>query len=417
MDARVKMFKLSAPGSRSFRWPSFLVLIILMVGVLVSLVGEEAFVLGTGRGNEGGNLHGSNGQQRTVRLPSEDEDIEVNVRRSPKDHSSVESAARNNNRGTFEGLKITRPVFKDKLRVLCPIIKNEAPFLKEWIDFHILAGWTHFHFWDHNSTDNYREVLDAYPKDLVEYTVINWSFEIKHPNQHRSMDAQVDVYNRCASKYWSSAEALMTTDVDEFVFPARSHWNDPDPFESAARALNASHPGSGVMVTPRMDCPRFGYRHLKETPTRDIIFKYPYRPPMTEKEVETAGLTRAAKLACKNFKYGCEPYGAAKRIFIINGQSTQVELMVHQFKGPGIIVPAILDAERTQGFICNHIWVRSLDQLRAKGAKNSNPMYTAMAALPQSSYQHAFYSAIIDRDAMDFASQALAKYRPIISEV
>ena len=45
---------------------------------------------------------------------------------------------------------------------LCLIFKNEAPFLKEWLDFHFMLGVEHFYMYNNNSTDNFREIIQPY---------------------------------------------------------------------------------------------------------------------------------------------------------------------------------------------------------------------------------------------------------------
>ena len=44
------------------------------------------------------------------------------------------------------------------------IFKNEALYLKEWIEFHRIVGVEHFYLYNNNSDDNYREVLEPYIK-------------------------------------------------------------------------------------------------------------------------------------------------------------------------------------------------------------------------------------------------------------
>lgn len=39
------------------------------------------------------------------------------------------------------------------------IAKNEAPYIKEWLDFHLKQGVSHFIIYDNESTDNFQEVL------------------------------------------------------------------------------------------------------------------------------------------------------------------------------------------------------------------------------------------------------------------
>ncbi len=37
------------------------------------------------------------------------------------------------------------------------LFRDEAPYLKEWIEFHRLIGVDQFHLVNNNSTDNYRK--------------------------------------------------------------------------------------------------------------------------------------------------------------------------------------------------------------------------------------------------------------------
>jgi hypothetical protein len=51
------------------------------------------------------------------------------------------------------------------------IFQNEAPFLKEWIEYHKLIGVEHFYLYNNNSTDEYLDVLVPYIQDgVVELT-------------------------------------------------------------------------------------------------------------------------------------------------------------------------------------------------------------------------------------------------------
>ena len=38
---------------------------------------------------------------------------------------------------------------------ICAIFKNEAPFLKEWLEFHLMLGIDHFYLYNNNSEDDY----------------------------------------------------------------------------------------------------------------------------------------------------------------------------------------------------------------------------------------------------------------------
>ena len=42
------------------------------------------------------------------------------------------------------------------------IFKDEAPYLREWLDYHLLAGVEHFYLYNNDSTDDYAEMLKPY---------------------------------------------------------------------------------------------------------------------------------------------------------------------------------------------------------------------------------------------------------------
>ena len=70
------------------------------------------------------------------------------------------------------------------------IAKNEATYIKEWLDFHIKQGVTNFIIYDNESTDNFREVLSPYiEKGIVIYNVI------------KGKCRQIDAYNMALNKY------------------------------------------------------------------------------------------------------------------------------------------------------------------------------------------------------------------------
>ena len=56
---------------------------------------------------------------------------------------------------------------------ICAIFQDETPYLKEWLEFHLMAGVQHFYLYNNNSTDNYLQILLPYIKSgTVE--LMNW---------------------------------------------------------------------------------------------------------------------------------------------------------------------------------------------------------------------------------------------------
>lgn len=88
------------------------------------------------------------------------------------------------------------------------IIKDEAPYTKEWLEFHIRAGIEKFYIYDNGSTDNIAEVLAPYIKSgIVEY--------IPFPGPQMQLPA----YNHFVENYGNNTKWVAVFDVDEFITP------------------------------------------------------------------------------------------------------------------------------------------------------------------------------------------------------
>jgi hypothetical protein len=98
---------------------------------------------------------------------------------------------------------------------VCAIFQNEAPYLKEWIDFHIERGVQHFYLYNHCSTDNYKHVLKPYiKKNIVE--LIDWSIPYESLDQWNHI--QCSAYNHAINKSRHHSKWLAVIDTDEFLF-------------------------------------------------------------------------------------------------------------------------------------------------------------------------------------------------------
>lgn len=91
---------------------------------------------------------------------------------------------------------------------LCLIFKNEAPFLKEWLDYHIAIGVDHFYLYNNNSTDCYKEILNPYICDGV-VSLIEWP----EPN------SQFKCYKHCYDTFRGESNWISFLDADEFICP------------------------------------------------------------------------------------------------------------------------------------------------------------------------------------------------------
>ena len=98
-------------------------------------------------------------------------------------------------------------LFKYELAIVA-IFKNEAPYVKEWLDYHLLAGIDHFYICNNDSEDNLKEVLQPYiDKNIVDYSTLS------------DREAQIIWYDKALKKYRFECKYMIPLDADEFIQP------------------------------------------------------------------------------------------------------------------------------------------------------------------------------------------------------
>ena len=88
------------------------------------------------------------------------------------------------------------------------IFKDEARYLKEWLDYHLLAGVEHFYLYNNDSSDDFREVLAPYVEENL-VTLIEFPGRVM----------QYPAYNDALEKFRFECRYLAFIDLDEFIFP------------------------------------------------------------------------------------------------------------------------------------------------------------------------------------------------------
>jgi hypothetical protein len=92
------------------------------------------------------------------------------------------------------------------------LFKNEAPYLAEWLEYHLLVGIDRFWLVNNDSTDNYMEVLDRYiALGIVNLRSVNGS------------QVQVSMYNKLIPEIRFATFWLAVIDIDEFLVPEEDH--------------------------------------------------------------------------------------------------------------------------------------------------------------------------------------------------
>ena len=137
---------------------------------------------------------------------------------------------------------------------ICAIFQNEAPYLKEWIDYHRLLGIEHFYLFNDRSCDNYKEVLFQYiDEGVVELEDCCQTIGDTHfINQRRA-------YSYGLKKALGVCRYLAFIDIDEFIVP-KNHNNIPDMLKEYRAAL-------GIMIKWR----KFGTGGYWEIPHEMLL--------------------------------------------------------------------------------------------------------------------------------------------------
>lgn len=126
----------------------------------------------------------------------------------------------------FSFMKIEEHIFSESLEKrynfsICAIFKNEARYLKEWIEYHLLFGVDHFYLYNIGSRDTFQITLKPYiEKGIV--TLINWPEVLPYPGDFQAyrwaLCTQIPAYEN-AVNFIAKTETkwLMFADIDEFL--------------------------------------------------------------------------------------------------------------------------------------------------------------------------------------------------------
>lgn len=96
------------------------------------------------------------------------------------------------------------------------IFQDDAPYLKEWIEFHRLQGVDHFYLFNNLSTDNYKEVLRPYLKKGI-VSLYEWPYPSDNVEEWDKI--QVAAYDAAWKMAIHQTKWLALLDSDEFLFP------------------------------------------------------------------------------------------------------------------------------------------------------------------------------------------------------
>lgn len=106
---------------------------------------------------------------------------------------------------------------------LCTIFKDEAPFLKEWLEYYKMIGFDHAFLYNNSSSDNCLEILQPYIDDGF-VTLTDWP----------DTPGQLSAYRHFSDTFWNETSWVAFCDLDEFYCPRKCR-NIKDFLESYKR--------------------------------------------------------------------------------------------------------------------------------------------------------------------------------------
>ena len=89
---------------------------------------------------------------------------------------------------------------------ICSIFKNEGPYLKEFLEYHLLMGFEHFYLYNNNSDDNYKEVLQPYVESGI-VTLVEWPV----------VPGQGPMYDHWYATYRHESSWVSFLDLDKYI--------------------------------------------------------------------------------------------------------------------------------------------------------------------------------------------------------
>jgi hypothetical protein len=218
---------------------------------------------------------------------------------------------------------------------ICSAYRNEAPYLREWIEFHRLVGVEHFYLYDNRSEDDHQAQLAPYI-DAGLVTLTDWPLS----------PGQCQAFRDCIEQHRDDVRWLACIDLDEFLFSPTLR-----PVSELLTEYEA-FPGVGVNMA------LFGASGHRVPPAGLTLESYDSRG---DEEVRWSGAIKsivhpARALRCAEDE--TNPHG----FLYADG-----ELAVNELMQPIDTEPPTISKPVSYGRLrINHYWMRSEQQWREK---------------------------------------------------
>lgn len=123
---------------------------------------------------------------------------------------------------------------------VCAIVRNEAPYIGEWIEFHRLVGVERFYLFDDGSTEDTRLVIHKHSQGDIVWRLFKFADRFICPEKVEFRAThQINAYNRFIAEYRDETQWCAFIDVDEYLYHA-VHDDIRDPLFEEAGARGAA---------------------------------------------------------------------------------------------------------------------------------------------------------------------------------
>ena len=210
---------------------------------------------------------------------------------------------------------------------ICAIFKNEAPYLKEWIEYHRMLGANHFYLYDNDSNDCFMEILSPYLSENI-VTLRRWPNRIDSKDENNTyiwaLSEQIPAYENGIHQAMEETKWLALIDVQDFLLPL-THGKFTDVLEKFSE-----HPG---LV---LSSENFEAYDLDAVPRRKLMIEMPFVTQAPKQNIQKG----VEKIIFKPHLYKGFLWPPYRYIFKNDAQAIslcknvmRINRYIHRFKG------------------------------------------------------------------------------------
>ncbi len=203
---------------------------------------------------------------------------------------------------------------------ICAVFKNEALYLKDWIEYHLSIGVDHLYLYNIGSRDFYEQILKTYIRDNT-VTLVNWPEALVYHDDLAfswALTTQIPAYEN-AVNFLAKDETnwLVFLDIDEFLVLSKG---------SLKNLLGKYSEFPGIAFSTEFFDGAI-YNTLNKKTLRDETYEITLSPP----EILDKTVTKMIFKPDQCMGFNCPPYQCRFKEFVSCIDVDPLELRVKRF--------------------------------------------------------------------------------------